>query len=69
LTKAPRTAKLPTMKYFIPIGLLLGLSHFSSAEIRIPSSVHTIAEIEEAKTEASKEGKPLVFVLTDPEST
>jgi hypothetical protein len=57
------------MKYFIPIGLLLGLTHFSSAEIRIPSSVHTIAEIEEAKAEASKESKPLVFVLTDPEST
>lgn len=57
------------MKYFIPIGLLLGLAHFSSAEIRIPSSVHTIAEIEEAKTEAIKESKPLVFVLTDPEST
>ncbi len=57
------------MKHFIPIGLLLGLSHFSTAEIRIPSSVHTLTEIEEAKTEAIKESKPLVFVLTDPEST
>lgn len=55
--------------YFMAGFLLLTSLSASNAQIRIPSSVHTIAKINEAKTEAIKEGKPLVFVLTDPEST
>ncbi len=41
----------------------------ANAEIRVPNSVHTLSEIEDAKAEAAKEKKPLVFVVTDPGST
>ena len=39
------------------------------AQMRIPSSVFTLEEIEEAKQEALEEEEPLVFVVTDPGST
>lgn len=57
------------MKKPVLICFLIGIAVGASAEIRIPSSVHSLAEIEEAKAKATKEQKPLVFVVTDPEST
>lgn len=57
------------MKSILPFCLGFAFAGGALAEIRIPSSVHTLAEIEEAKAEAIKEKKPLVFVVTDPGST
>lgn len=45
------------------------LLHSAHAEIRVPGSVRTLAELEKAKSEAVGEKKPLVFVVTDPGST
>lgn len=45
------------------------LSISAKAELRVPSSVFTIDELEEAKTKAVETEKPLIFVYTDPGST
>lgn len=37
-----------------------------NADVRIPSSVFNMEELEEAKAEAFEEKKPLIFVYTDP---
>jgi hypothetical protein len=36
------------------------------ADMRIPSSVFKLDELEKAQAKAAADGKPLVFVLTDP---
>jgi len=57
------------MKRFLWFCSSLLLSLSAQAEIRVPSSVRTLAELEKAKSEAAGEKKPLVFVVTDPGST
>lgn len=39
------------------------------ADMRIPSSVFTVDELEEAKAEALEEEEPLIFVYTDPQTS
>ncbi len=39
---------------------------FCQAEMRIPSSIFTMEELEEAKQEAAEKEEPLIFVYTDP---
>lgn len=46
---------------------LTGLTGF--AELKIPSSVFTMEELDEAKAEAAEKEEPLVFVYTDPGTT
>lgn len=51
------------------VGSLSLLALSASAQMRIPSSVFTLEELEEAKQKAVEEEEPLVFVVTDPYST
>lgn len=55
-------------KLSLLVALVFGVS-FGHAELRIPSSVFTMEELEEAKAEAYEEEEPLIFVYTDPGST
>lgn len=50
-------------------GVLLSLATISHAELRVPSSVYTMEELEKAKAEAAEEKEPLIFVYTDPGTT
>ena len=40
-----------------------------NADWRVPSSVFTMEELEEAKERAQEEKEPLIFVYTDPGSS
>ncbi len=54
------------------ITLLSGLVIFAQsafADMKIPRSVFEMEALDEAKAEAAEEGKPIVFVLTDPGTT
>jgi len=51
---------------FVAVSLFTFSSH---AELKIPSSVFTVDELEEAKLKAAEDGEPLVFVYTDPGTT
>lgn len=53
----------------IVVVLLVLLGANVNAELKIPSSVYTMEELEEAKAEAAEDKEPLVFVLTNPGST
>jgi hypothetical protein len=59
------------MKFSLPCLFALALvgQIQARAEIRIPNSVHTLAEIDKATEAATKGEKPLIFVVTDPGST
>ena len=58
------------MKHSLFLFLLVaGLTGFASAELRVPSSVFKMDELEEAKAKAAKEKEPLIFVYTDPGTT
>ncbi|MEM6916414.1 MAG: hypothetical protein AAF491_07585 [Verrucomicrobiota bacterium] len=58
------------MKTLLSLVTVLALAgSLSHAELRIPSSVFTMEELEEAKAEAYEEEEPLIFVYTDPGST
>lgn len=60
----------PLMKRSVLLVVAVSLLAFAShAELKIPSSVFTIDELEEAKKEAAEEKEPLVFVYTDPGTT
>ena len=48
---------------------LLGLSQFSMAELKVPSSVFKMDELGEAKAKAASDKEPLIFVYTDPGTT
>lgn len=48
---------------------LFAVCFSAQAELRIPSSVFTMEELEEAKAEAREEKEPLIFLYTDPAST
>ncbi|MEM7699510.1 MAG: hypothetical protein AAF236_14020 [Verrucomicrobiota bacterium] len=39
------------------------------SDIRIPSSVFTMEELDEAKAKAAEDEEPLIFVYTDPGTT
>lgn len=39
------------------------------AELKVPSSVFTMEELDEAKAEATEKEEPLIFVYTDPGTT
>ena len=47
----------------------VGLCPFASGELRIPSSVFKMDELDEAKQKAAEDGEPLIFVYTDPGTT
>ncbi|NWK54945.1 hypothetical protein HW115_04950 [Verrucomicrobiaceae bacterium N1E253] len=50
--------------------VLFGLSaNFSLAGFKVPSSVFTTEQLEEAKSKAEKDDKALAFVYTDSGST
>ena len=53
-------------KSLLLLGVLALLPLAAKADMRIPSSVFTMEEIEEAKAEALEEEEPLIFVYTDP---
>ena len=40
-----------------------------SSDVKLPSSVFAMDELEEAKAEAAKKKEPLIFVYTNPAST
>ena len=52
--------------YLIAATLLSSLAGLSFAEMKIPRSIHTMDELDEAIVKATKKEKPLVFVYTDP---
>lgn len=55
------------MKRIVSLICLCSLLLFAvNADVRIPSSVFNMEELEEAKAEAFEEKKPLIFVYTDP---
>lgn len=56
------------MKKVLMICWALTLCVAVAGDLRVPSSAFEIGELEEAKTEAQKKDKPLIFVYTDPES-
>ena len=49
--------------------LIAGLAGSATAELRVPSSVFEMDELEEAKAKAAKDKEPLVIVYTDPGTT
>ena len=53
-------------KSLLLLGVLASLPLVAKGDMRIPSSVFTMEEIEEAKAEALEEEAPLIFVYTDP---
>ena len=53
-------------KSLLLLGVLALLPLAAKGDMRIPSSVFTMEEIEEAKAEALEEEEPLIFVYTDP---
>ncbi|MEM9280363.1 MAG: hypothetical protein AAGA96_00920 [Verrucomicrobiota bacterium] len=53
----------------LALGILILLPIGAAADMRIPSSVFTMEELEEAKAEAVEEQEPLIFVFTDPGTT
>ena len=56
-----------TMKAFLVATIcLLTLCSLSRADLKIPSSVFEMEELDEAKAKAAEKGKPLIFVVTDP---
>ena len=58
------------MKNVIALTLTLAaLTHASFGNLTIPRSVFKMADLEAAKTKATKSEKPLIFVYTDPGST
>lgn len=56
-------------KSLLLCGALLFAMTFSQAELKIPSSVFTMDELEEAKAKAFEDEEPLIFVYTDPGTT
>ena len=48
---------------------LAALTHASFGNLTIPRSVFKMADLEAAKTKATENEKPLIFVYTDPGST
>ncbi|WP_018969914.1 hypothetical protein [Rubritalea marina] len=52
----------------IMIALLLS-GHLALAGFKVPKSIFTIDELDEAKQEATADKEPLIFVYTDPGST
>lgn len=58
------------MKNVIALTLTLAaLTHASFGNLTIPRSVFKMADLEAAKTRATENEKPLIFVYTDPGST
>lgn len=58
------------MKVLLTVcGLALFFSLSARAELRVPSSVFKMDELEEAKAKATAEKEPLIFVYTDPGTT
>ena len=53
-------------KSFLAAAVLWGVAQVALADLRIPGSVFEIDKLEEAKTKASQEKMPLIFVYTDP---
>lgn len=49
--------------------VMVVLCQLATAELKIPRSVYTLENLEVAKGKAFEEGKPLIFVLTDPGTT
>ncbi|MFT5469452.1 MAG: hypothetical protein ACI8UO_004573 [Verrucomicrobiales bacterium] len=47
----------------------IALSQFALADLKVPSSVFGMEELEEAKAKAAKDEEPLIFVYTDPGTT
>lgn len=56
-------------KSLLLLGVLALLPLVAKGDMRIPSSVYTMEEIEEAKAEALEEEEPLIFVYTDPRTS
>ncbi len=46
--------------------ILMGAAQLAFADLRIPSSVFEMSELDEAKAEAQEKKEPLIFVYTDP---
>jgi hypothetical protein len=62
--------RLGSMKITILLGgILAALSTSAMAELKIPSSVFRVDQIEEAKAKAAEDGEPLIIVFTDPGTT
>lgn len=58
------------MKTPILLGIIfMALSSLSFADLKIPRSAFRMDQLEEAKTKAAEEEKPLIFVYTNPGST
>jgi hypothetical protein len=57
------------MRHSAPTIFLLTLCLVSQAGLRLGSGVYEISELTEAQAEASKEGKPVTFLLTKKDST
>lgn len=56
-----------TMKTILVASIcLFTLGSVSRADLKIPSSVFQMEELDEAKAKAAEKGKPLIFVVTDP---
>ena len=49
--------------------ILLASATFAFGGLRVPSSVFTMEELEQAMAEAQEDEKPLIFLYTDPGST
>lgn len=56
-------------KLVLCFSISLLAASWAHAELKIPSSVFTMEELEEAKAEAMEKEEPLIFVYTDPGST
>ncbi|MEM7384063.1 MAG: hypothetical protein AAF514_03880 [Verrucomicrobiota bacterium] len=57
------------MKKILLLCGVLGLASVAQAELKVPGSVFKMEELGKAKAKAAATQKPLVFVVTDPEST
>ncbi|CAN5288794.1 hypothetical protein BH23VER1_BH23VER1_35420 [soil metagenome] len=59
------------MKRYLLASTLIfaGATQIALAELKIPSSVFEMGELEEAKARAVESEKPLIFVYTNPRTT
>ncbi len=61
------TETITLREVFLSIGVLGMLCTIATAESKVPRFVHE--DLEEAQKEAIEDGKPLVFINTDPGSS
>ena len=56
-------------RLLIPLIGALAVCQLAHADLKIPSSVFKMDELDEAKQKAQEDNEPLIFVYTDPKTS